>query len=386
MTDPGHRPGTRAQRGFTLIELMVALLISSLLVGMILAIFSRMSLAYRGQQQIAGVQQVLAAARAAIKLDAKQAGLGMPQGFRVAMTPALQSPVQITNSSTGPDQIALFYADTSTQALVSGVPDTTSITTANVPAGFAPPMLVVLTTASTASNPLSTPPANPLPDIATYDACVLKIANVQANRVTFDAAAPWGSPTEDHCTFPMAGRTMMYPFIAHAYRIDPTAARLPLGVLQQSPNGGLLSGLPGNLEVWNDLAYGFSDIQTAVRVYNPSETVDLDGDGDVNRNWYSSAAQDGMTRGAVPASNTALLGVSISLVVHTDRNVEGIATAATPNLIGPAPAAPNPTDNNSIGDRPSIALPADPLLPGQRIYRWTTFQVDFRNLGVGVAP
>jgi prepilin-type N-terminal cleavage/methylation domain-containing protein len=391
MTDPGHRPGTRAQRGFTLIELMVALLVSSLLVGMILAIFSRMSLAYRGQQQIAGVQQVLAAARAAIELDAKQAGLGMPQGFRTAMTgwAVLQSPVQITNSNAGPDQIALFYADPSTQAMVSGVPNTTTITTVDAPTGFAPPMLVVLTTASTGTNPLSTP-ANPLADIATYDACVLKIASVDqaTRRVTFDAAAPWGSPTEDHCTFPTAGRTMMYPFIAHAYRIDPTAARLPLGALQRSPNGGLLSGLPGNPEVWNDLAFGFSDIQTAVRVFNPSAAmVDLDGDGDANRNWYSSAAQDGVTRGAVPPASTALLGVSISLVAHTDRNVEGIATAATPNLIGPTPPPPvDPVANNSLGDRPSIALPvADPLLPGQRIYRWTTFRVDFRNLGVGVA-
>src|SRR5882672_2125557 len=116
---PGNRPASHGQRGFTLIELMVALLVSSLLVGMILAIFSRMSLAYRGQQQIAGVQQVLAAARAAVELDAKQAGLGMPQGFKTAIPglPAVESPVQVTNSNSGPDQIALFYADTSTQEI-----------------------------------------------------------------------------------------------------------------------------------------------------------------------------------------------------------------------------------------------------------------------------
>src|SRR4029077_6109106 len=82
-------------RGFTLIELMVALLVSSLLVGMILAIFSRMSLAYRGQQQIAGVLPIRAAARAEIDLDAKKAGFVMLQGFRTAITgwAVLQSPV-----------------------------------------------------------------------------------------------------------------------------------------------------------------------------------------------------------------------------------------------------------------------------------------------------
>jgi len=384
MRRPGKHPGIRGQRGFTLIELMVALLVSSLLVGMILAIFSRMSLAYRSQQQIAGVQQILAAARAAIELDAKQAGLGMPQGFKTAITgAALQSPVQVTNASNAPDQLALFYADTSAQALL--IQPTPVIFTNPVGfddvSSFAANDLVVLTTASTAVHPLSTPAA-PLPDIATYDACVLMIATVTSAppQVTFNTAAPWGT-TFTHCTNIVQFRTMMYHFVAHAYRINP------IGALQRGETGGLQSSLPGNPEPWTTLAFGFSDLQTAVRIYDPNATVDLDTDTDVKRNWYSSAAQDAMTRGAVAPSGTALLGLSISLIAHTDRNVEGVATPATPDLIGPpAPAAVNAA-NNSIGDRPSTALPvpADPLLPGQRIYRWTTFQVDFRNLGVGVA-
>ena len=378
------------QRGFTLIELMVALLVSSLLVGMILAIFSRMSLAYRGQQQIAGVQQILAAARATIELDARQAGLGVPQGFKTALPapPALQSPVQVTNNSAAPDQIALFYADTSVQALVtaSNLTVNGTITVADTPVGFSAPMLVVLTTASTATNPL--PGTNP--DIATYDACVLNIAavNAGARQITFDTVAPWGAaPGPTHCSNVIPLRTMMYRFVANAYRIDPTPARLALGVLQQSPTGGLL----GNAEVWNDLALGFSDIQTAVRLYEHDSAVDPDGDGDNNRNWFSGANQDSATAVPAPGVSSALIGMSISLVAHTDRDVEGIATLATPNLLGAPTAA-----NNPLGDRPSTVLPVatpgpppvppwpDPLLPGSRIYRYVTFQVDFRNLGVGV--
>ncbi len=378
------------QRGFTLIELMIALLVSSLLVGMILAIFSRMSLAYRGQQQISAVQQILAAARAALELDAKQAGLGMPQGFKTAI-PLLtnpQSPVQVSDSSTAPDQVAFFYADLSAQAMVDTISaDKATITVADplpTPPQFSVGDLVVLTTSSTASNLLG----GTSPDIATYDACVLRIAsiNAAAQQFMFDTVAPWGSPNEPHCSSPVLDRTMMYRFVAHAYRIDSTAAHL--GALQRSETGGLLSGQPGNPEVWKDLAYGFSDIQTAVRIYQPAGT-DVDSDGDPVRNWYSGALQDSMTRAAVPPSNTALLGMSISLVAHTDRNVEGIATAATPNLIAPPPSGPPVPDNNSLGNRPSIALPAvpaDPLLPGQRIYRWASFQIDFRNLGVGLAP
>jgi prepilin-type N-terminal cleavage/methylation domain-containing protein len=377
------------QRGFTLIELMVALLVSSLLVGMILAIFSRMSLAYRGQQQIAGVQQLLAAARAAIELDAKQAGLGMPQGFRTAMTGAApQAPVQVTNSSTAPDQVALFYADPSSQALVSA--STLAVDGRIVVVDPIPPLppnspfvvgdLVVLTTSSTAASPLG----GTNPDIATYDACVLKIASINAGarQYTFETLAPWGSGTEGHCSAPIPNRTMMYRFVAHAYRIDPTAAKLPLGVLDRSVTGNLL----GNAEVWDELAYGFSDLQTAVRIYDPAGTTDLDGDGDIHYNWFSGTNQNNATRLAPaqsPAGST-VLGMSISLLARTDRNVEGIATPATPDLIGPPSA-----DNNPIGDRASITLPAAPpndlLMPGQRIYRYTTFQVDFRNLGVGLA-
>jgi prepilin-type N-terminal cleavage/methylation domain-containing protein len=386
-----HTRRTRP-RGFTLIELMVALLVSSLLVGMILAIFSRMSLAYRGQQQIAGVQQILAAARAAIELDAKQAGLGMPQGFRTAMTGATQqqSPVQVINSSTAPDQVAFFYADPSSQALVDPTTNPLDKTTIIVvdPIPALPPNtpflvgdLVVLTTSSTAAHP----PPGTSPDIATYDACVLKIASINAGarRYTFETAAPWGSGTEDHCSAPIPNRTMMYRFIAHAYRIDPTPAKLSLGVLDRSVTGNLL----GNAEVWDELAYGFSDLQTAVRIYDPAGATDLDGDGDIHYNWYSGANQNDATRlgpAQLPAGST-VLGMSISLLARTDRNVEGIATRTTPDLIAPPSA-----DNNPIGDRASITLPAAPpndlLMPGQRIYRHTTFQVDFRNLGVGLAP
>src|SRR5262249_17175080 len=117
------RVAMKRPRGFTLIELMVALVVSSLLVGMILAIFSRLSIAYRGQQQIAGVQQVLAAARATIELDAKQAGLALPQGFKFANTNTqTHAAVSVINNSNGPDQIYFYYADTTVQAAVQNAP------------------------------------------------------------------------------------------------------------------------------------------------------------------------------------------------------------------------------------------------------------------------
>jgi len=388
----------RRERGFTLIELMVALVVSALLVGMILAIFSRMSLAYRGQQQIAGVQQVLAAARATIELDAKQAGLAMPQGFRIAgdaSPPAAQpmkhAPVSILNRSTGPDQIALFYADPSIQAVVTDAAAWPASVTVDSTLGFADQDLVVLSTEDipAMANPISPGDAN----IATYDACVLQIVKggVSAGSpgtLTFSLLPPWGVDGSTHCKLPVAWppppsattlATMVYKFVAHAYRIDPDPARAAIGPLQGSLiSGGLLLSAADN---WTDLAYGFTDIQTALQVFDGdgNDTADLDPDGD--REWYSGAMQQTLTQ-PIPVAATFVppIEVSISLVARTDRDVEGIATSATPQLIDPAIP-----DNNTVGDHPSVPLPSatDPALQGSRIYRYTTFQVDFRNLGVG---
>lgn len=395
----------RRQRGFTLIELMVALVVSSLLVGLILAIFSRMSLAYRGQQQIAGVQQVLAAARATIELDAKQAGLAMPQGFKWATkgSGVLYSPVQITNSSTGPDQIAFFYANTdpTTQAVVIGAlgwPGAVTVTVDST-VEFADGDLVVM---STADVPAMDNPINPNDaKIATYDVCVLQIGpgGVIAGSpgtLRFSTSPPWGLPDSGHCKQPVpwtrgspppppppperpTSATMIYKLVAHAYRIDPDPARAAIGALQGAlVTGGLLETADDN---WTDLAYGFTDIQTALQVYEDGDSIDTPDPGpDSTREWYSGAMQDNLTQ---PISATSSfvppIQMSISLVARTDRDVEGIATAATPQLIDPAIP-----DNNMIGDHPSEALPwaSDPTLPG-RVYRYTTFQVDFRNLGVG---
>jgi prepilin-type N-terminal cleavage/methylation domain-containing protein len=359
---------SRRQRGFTLIELMVALVVSSLLVGMILAIFSRMSLAYRGQQQIAGVQQVLSAARSAIELDAKQAGLAVPQGFKVATVPGVVPAVSVINNSnrTGADQIAFFYADTTTQAKVTVVTSAPATVGVDSTTGFAGGDVVVLTrVTTTAVDPNAA-------EIATYDSCVVQIVAgaVPANTLTFTTAAPWGIAGFTHCTLPLAVGMMVYKFIARGYRIDVNALTLParaeMGALQLSATGGLFNSAADG---WRDIAYGFTDIQTALQVFSDGSVVDSDGDGDPLRNWRAGETQEGLAI----TNLVAPIQMSISLVARTDRDIEGISTAATPPLVG-----------TSLGDHPSVPLPAaDDALKGSRIYRYTTFQLDFRNLGVG---
>ncbi len=365
----------RRQRGFTLIELMIAMLISTLLVSMILAIFMRTSLAYRSQQQVASVQQVLTSARAMFEFDAKMAGLQMSQGVKVASDSLKHSPVEITNSSSAPDEIAFFYGDPSVQALVTnGVTPTTVAVDSS--AGFAANDLVLLSTAdvTTTSNPIS-----PTTDakLAIFDACVLKIASLTSTSITFVTTAPWGNSTNSHCSATTANKTMVYKFVAHAYRIDQTTARKPDGVLQMSATGDLAP----SLNDWQDYAFGFTDIQVATRFFdqNGVDTTDPDTDGD--RDWYSSTSQGTMTAPiAYAAAFTPPIELTISLVARSDRDVEGVSTAATPTL-----TVSGNTANNMIGDRASITLPSgsDTALQGNRVYRYTTFQIDLRNIGVG---
>ena len=178
------RKRSSQRRGFTLIELMISLVISTLFVIMILSIFSRMSFAYREQQQIVQVQQQLTSARALIERDAKQAGFAMSQGFKISYdgqtgTGLMHSPIRVVNSSTGPDQIGFYYADGSTQALVTSAGAATSIVVDSIASPnssnvFAVGDLVVLSTADTTSfsNPIA-----PTTDakITKFDACVVMI-------------------------------------------------------------------------------------------------------------------------------------------------------------------------------------------------------------------
>jgi len=364
----------RRQGGFTLVELMVALTVSSLLVGMILSIFSRMSLAYRGHQQIAGVQQVLSAARSALDGDAKQAGLEMPQGFSIAADNLLHSPVRQINSSSGPDQIAFFYADLSSQALVTG--GTWMSVTVDSVTGFSPTDFIVVSTAQAPIAGINPSDAK----IATFDACALQIESIAGNTINFSQTAPWGAPGNANCAFtlpsPTPNKSMIYKLVAHAYRIDPDPLRAVDGVLQMSPSGNLFG-----LSDWQDMGYGFTDIQTAMQFYDNDGVDTLDPDSDPARDWWSNGQQQTYTDPIIKTNSfVPPIEISISLVARTDRDVEGIATAATPKFIDNA--APN---NNLLGDHDSVTLPSitDTHLQGQRIYRYTTFQVDLRNIGVG---
>jgi len=374
------------RRGFTLIELMISLLIGSLLIIMMLSIFGRMSFAYREQTAIMNVQQTLTSARAAIERDAKQAGFACAQGFKLK-DGLLHSPIRVVNSSTDPDEVAFFYGDpglSGTSALAGGKTQALAITNGMVTtvtfdnaSGFTAGDVVLLSTpdTQTLSNPIA-----PTSDakITKFDACVVQIASISTNTVTFQTTGSWGMANNTHCANTTSGATMMYKFVAHDWRLDPTTSRLALGVLQMSPTGNLVAA-----NDFGDMAYGFTDLQAATyfydKDYDAADTLDPDSDG--ARDWYSSTMQDTWTQNiATSASFYPPLAVSLSLVARTERDVEGVYSSITPLL-----TVSGNTANNILGDRPQVSLPSttDSRLMGNRIYRYITFRVDMRNLGVG---
>jgi prepilin-type N-terminal cleavage/methylation domain-containing protein len=363
----------RKLRGFTLVELMVGLLISSMLVLLIMSVFARMSFAFREQQTVVGLQQTLSAARTAIEYDAHHAGHMVSQGFTISSDLGVNrhSPVRVVNRLAGPDEVAFFYADSSVQALVIGAPAPTAVTlTVDDIDAFAIGDLVVLSTPDTISmpNPISSDEAN----IAKFSACVLRIAAIGGNEITFETSGDWGNATNEHCDNPVGGQTMIYRFVAHHWRIDTT--RPVLAPLQLDATGGL--GTP----VFTDQAFGIVDLQAATYFFDADGTDTDDPDSDGDRDWMSSDAQETMTA-PIPVADSfvAPLVMSLSVVTRTGK-VEGISTANSPELMDPD----NPT-NNTLGDRASFSLPSptDPMFDGQRIYRYVTFQVDLRNMGVG---
>jgi prepilin-type N-terminal cleavage/methylation domain-containing protein len=186
---------TRARRrrrgGFTMVELMIALLISSLLVGMTLSIFSRMSLAFRTQENVAELQQVLAATHDMIARDVRQAGFGIPDGFFFANDQYLYAPLEVTNNANGfgPDLIKIFYADPSAQARVTVLGDTQATVDSVDEFEGGDVVVFVGYDGGVAGSKI-------------FTACVLQLDSVTGNTpatLVFDQAGVYGSATADQC-------------------------------------------------------------------------------------------------------------------------------------------------------------------------------------------
>jgi prepilin-type N-terminal cleavage/methylation domain-containing protein len=349
------------QGGFTLIELMVAVVISPIAMYFVFSVYTRMSQAMRVQTRIGEVTQTLVTAQEVLAKDLRSAGY-LSSAF-VGVNPNLAAggvlgPLRVVNGGGGygSDFVAMGYADLDGSARISK--------------GQKPAFPAAETRVDSYGTFAVGDVAVAIRMGGNADflgkSCIIQITQLNAGpKIQHNpGVSPYNSAANEHCKSLKPVWADGYTVFAHYY---------PRGVLEMSPSGGLVAG------DWQPLAMGIVDLQVAVRVRD-NDAVDQDADGDATRDWYSG---DNMAT-ILSAANVQVLNLSLTLVARTTAEISGAGTAKLPAF-----GVAGRLANNDVGDRPEVVLgasvttnPDDPHY-GNHAYRWTTTMIDLRNLGVG---
>lgn len=379
-----RRRRDRGERGVTLVELMMGMLVSSILIGFVFGVHSRMTAGLRGQAGVTEIGATLAAARAEIVRDLQRAGHRLPRGA-IAVASGVDvggalAALSVVNDAdgTGPDALRVAYAGDSV-AVVTGMGPV--FADVEDPGALAPGDLIVI------GNPEA--------------ACLLEVTSgTSDHKVHFNPSgggpggggAPFNeAPQNRHCDPVRAALaegepTTIYRFHARSYRIDPE--RREASVLQLSPSGGLVDG------DWIDLAIGVTNLQLATRFYAEGDTDDADGDGDPERDWRSGDSQSTPDPTGARPANAVPIQIAVGLEARGAAG-NGVGSPATPAFIDL-----DNVEHNAAGDwgqqcEDAILDPCGvdlgrtgdserpPRYRGRHRYRSSRAMVDLRNLRVG---
>ncbi|ACY12854.1 PilW family protein [Haliangium ochraceum] len=396
------------ERGLTMVELLITLAVGSMLLGFVFNIHGRMSRAYRSQTSVGELQQSTRAAADLMAAHVRTAGFMMPKGAYVsaaiAALDAGRAPenrgivdidsdgapfvpaLEIANNPTGmvpgrmePDRLHTFSANSFGQTTVIADPGLDTITVAN--AGFFNGYTgLALITKGPVQKPH--PQLGTMPDITTYNACIVRVTGAAATQLFFFDEGQFNSGGLAHCRLgpDTAGEprralepgSQVFRLDARAFRVDVDPgddAKTQLAALQISATGGLLDD-------WLTVGVGYVDLQLTQRISEPSngDADDLDNDGDLRADWYAAPY--------TLATNEAITQVGISVVVRSDSNASDTQTLIVPtprNETGGFTAANNPEGDASDKSFSPTAPP--PEYAGEHIYRQSSLIVDVRNLG-----
>lgn len=382
----------RSEAGTTLVELMIAMVISSIVVFFLFTIQGKMSAAYRGQGTISEVVQNLQAARQMLVLDIRMAGFGLAPSTGAIGVASTVDPTEsligfsVTNDAYGDgnDTFRVLSGDTIDNIRVdTSLPGTNF---GNTFIDYAP-----------ASAALALAIGQTIVVSGPNFSCLLAITGFTGtDKFHFNdtgVGAPYNSAGNGHCDDVKAEAAAnsvvtIQRLVSRSYRIDPV--RTAAGYLQMSPSG---ETVPND---WIDLGVGFTNLQIATRYFETGDLVDSDGDGDHERDWYSSDNQAIPDPTGVRPVNAVLIQTSIALegrgVFGNLSSIPTIATTAFTDLSN--------VDHNPIGDwgQACAGAPQDPCgihlavtpdaarparYEGEHIYRYVKATVDLRNIGVG---
>ncbi|HKA86305.1 MAG TPA: hypothetical protein VKE22_01525, partial [Haliangiales bacterium] len=257
------------ESGITMVEIMVAVLLVSIAAAFTFGIQVRTSGAFRDQATVAELQQTLRAVSDLMVRDLRLTGYRALMLRTANGNPATDIyAVEVQNNAGGygSDVLRLQYGDDTKLAHVPNLAVATrDQSPVDATGGFQPGDLAI----ASSRNPtklnlgciLMITAANPVPPASLSHA---------------GAATPWNAPNNPQCDdiFPTAWNDGYLTFsraVLRSYRIRPGDQR---GVLEMSPSGGAIAN------DWTPLAVGIVDMQVAIRVEQPNDTTDEDGDGD----------------------------------------------------------------------------------------------------------
>ena len=364
-------PGRTA--GFTLVELMVAVALAGVVVAFVFGIHGQMVGAMRGQASISEIVETVTAAREVIAKEARLAGQGFPKdGVKWGNGPTQRwLGVDVVND------VDVAGADMADEIQLQRTEGDVYTTT------FLPNGQLTLAAADTLGFVVGEPIM--LMKLNGVLACSAPVVAVTANDVTVDPLIndPGGPCMRNTIPTPSPivtdGEDIVIARIYRiGFRLDPNAATFPLGVLQQTLDGGA---------TWTDLGIGYSNLQFAVRYFEPTNAVDADGDGDPTKDWYSgdnlevaaAARPVDADTDPPPADAGRPMQIGISDEGRNLRRLEIVPATFTPVLQDPVRP-----DNNPIGNWPGIPdIAVGPLPPrydmAEKIYRASSTTVFLRS-------
>lgn len=341
-----------------------------------------MSSAYRGQGTVSEINQNLQAARQMLVSDIRMAGFGLAPGtgsvdVAVAVDATLLLDgfsIQNDANGDGNDSFRLVYSRSTENISVTNL-DTVSLDytspdgTPTIPVGT--PIVIATQTA----------------------ACLVSVTAIDATKIYFGADAPFNPSSATQCAVVDASVSggqiaSVQTVVIHSYRIDPT--RPTAGYLQMSPSGEIIA------DDWVDMGVGFTNLQIASRYFEAGDGVDVDGDGDPLRDWYSTDNQANPDPSFIRPITATLIQVSLSIEGRGAYGTVGASSSQTT----PAFVDMGNVDNNPIGDWGQVcagaatspcgihlSVTADASRParyrGEHVYRYTRSTIDLRNLGIG---
>jgi prepilin-type N-terminal cleavage/methylation domain-containing protein len=267
----------KEQKGFTLLELMIALVICAILVGGTYSIFISQQRTYAIQDQVVGAQQDGRAALTIMARDIRMAGMLIGiNGFSVYGTTEAITP---TNSSSSPDQIRVVFA---AEEFSSGG---ASVTVTQVNGA----VVTLSTSIGTFFNSGGTPNRS-------YVAFEGEQRVYQVNSVSGSNLTLTSAPSDNLGTFG-----------ARVFRVRAITYSVSNNTLQRDNGEGaqILAGGTGQSQV--------EDLQLAYQVKNDTS------------NWYSTPATAG-------ATNQDITVVRINLVMRTTVQDSEDQTYTRPSL------------------------------------------------------